>query len=425
MNNKVTKTTLDNGLTVVLKEMHHAPVASFWVWYRVGSRNEKPGTTGIAHWTEHMMFKGTPGFPGGTLDRRVSREGGRWNAFTGMDYTAYYETMPSDRIDLAIKLESDRMVNTIMTEEETESERTVIISERHMNENRPMFHLYEEIQAAAFRVHSYHHEVIGDEVDLEQMTRDDLYNFYQRHYAPNNATVVAVGDFDTDEMLVKIKSHFGDLEPKEAPEPIHRQEPPQKGERQVTVRGAGDTSYLVYAYKAPSANDPDFIPFALLNAAFSGGGSLGIGSSTTNKSSRLYRALVSAEHSIGVYGGMRPTIDPFLYNIIAVLPPDGDMDDLETALDTEIDRLETEPLTEDELKRAIKRTKVAFLQAGESITGQARMIGMSETVMGDYNWFDNALARLETITLEDIERVREKFLSRDTRVVGRYIPQQA
>lgn len=425
MNATVTKTQLTNGLTVVLKEMHHAPVASFWVWYKVGSRNEKPGTTGIAHWTEHMMFKGTPSFPPGTLDGTVSREGGRWNAFTSMDYTAYYETLPSERIELALKLESDRMVNTIMSEEEVASERTVIISERHMAENRPMFHLYEELQAAAFRVHPYHHEVIGDEVDLEIMTRDDLYGFYQRHYAPNNATVVVVGDFETAEMLAKVEHYFGGLEASEPPEPIHRQEPAQKGERSITVNGSGDTSYLVYAYKAPAANDPDFIPLALLNAAFSGGGSLGIGSSTTNKSSRLYKALVSTGNSIGVYGGMRPTIDPFLYNIIAILPPDGEMAMLETVLDAEIDRLSAEPLTADELARAIKRTKVAFVQAGESITGQARMIGMSETVMGDYHWFENTLVALEAVTLDDIERVRAKYLHRDNRTVGRYLPKTA
>ena len=207
MPSNIHKSTLDNGLTVVLKEMHHAPVTTFFVWYRVGSRNEKPGYTGISHWVEHMMFKGTPQFPGGTLDRAVSREGGRWNAFTWLDFTAYYETMPADRIDLALRLEADRMVNTIMEPDITETERTVIISERHMYENYPTFLLSEELQAAAFRVHPYHHEVIGDEVDLTTMSREDLYQHYRRFYAPNNAIAVAVGDFDTGKMLARITEH--------------------------------------------------------------------------------------------------------------------------------------------------------------------------------------------------------------------------
>jgi zinc protease len=315
------------------------------------------------------------------------------------------------------------MVHTIMTAAETDSERTVIISERHMYENQPMFLLYEEVQAAAFRVHPYHHEVIGDEIDLETMSRDDLYRFYRRHYAPNNATIVVVGDFETEKMLASITSYFGDIRPQESPDPVVRQEPPQKGERQTTVRGPGETAYLMYAYKAPAATHPDYFPLALLNAAFSGGGSLGMfGSSTSNKSSRLYRALVSAELAVGVSGGITPTIDPFLYNILAIVRPGVPIGDVETALDAEIDRLKTEPLTQDELDKALKRAKVQFVQASESITGQAQMIGMSEAVVGDYQWFETALDKLAAVTLDDIERVRDTYLRKDNRTIGRYLP---
>ncbi|MGB1250436.1 MAG: M16 family metallopeptidase [Candidatus Promineifilaceae bacterium] len=421
--NGVLKTQLDNGLTVVLKEMHHAPVASFWVWYNVGSRNEIPGITGSAHWVEHMMFKGTETMPGEQMDRAVSRIGGQRNAFTWMDYTAYYQTVPSAHIDLALDIESDRMVNTIMSEEATESERTVILSERHMYENRPTFLLFEELQATAFRVHPYHHETIGDEVDLISMNRDDLYEFYRRYYAPNNATIVAVGDFDSADLLGKIEAKFGGLDSAEPPTPITRIEPPQRGERQTTVRGPGDTTYLIYAYKAPNAEHPDYFPLALLNAAFSGGGSVGnFGGGTTNKSSRLYESLVSNELAVAVQGSMSPTKDPFLLNVIAVARPGVSIDDLEVAMDAEIDRLGTEPLTQKELDKAIKRTKVTFIRAGESITAQARMMGMAETVMGDYDWFNKAVDKLEQVTLEDIERVRAEYLRRDNRTVGRYLP---
>jgi zinc protease len=421
--NSVLKTRLPNGLTVVLKPMHHAPVASFWIWYRVGSRNERPGHTGIAHWVEHMMFKGTPHFPPGTLDRTVSREGGRWNAFTWLDFTAYYETLPADRIDLALRLESDRMVNTIMTGEATESERTVILSERHMYENQPMFLLGEELQAAAFRVHSYHHEVIGDEADLLTMSRDDLYQFYQRYYAPDNATAVVVGDFDPQEMLAKINDHFGRLPAANAPAPVIRPEPPQRGERQVTRHGPGDTTLLMHAWKAPAANDPDYYPLALLNAAFTGGGSLGMfGGGGSNKSSRLYRALVSADLAVAVHGSVTPTIDPYLITIVCVLHPAADLAALESALDAEIGRLATHPLTIEELGKARKRARVQFVRAGESITGQAQLLGMGEAALGDYAWAEKALARLEAVTLDDIERVRARWLNSATRTVARYVP---
>ncbi|HRO25361.1 MAG TPA: pitrilysin family protein, partial [Promineifilum sp.] len=224
MSSAITKTQLGNGLTVLLKEMHHAPVATFMVWYRVGSRNEIPGRTGISHWVEHMMFKGTPTFPGAAMERMISREGGFWNAFTWLDYTAYYETMPSDRIDLALQLEADRMINTMMSPEEVESERTVILSERSMYENQPNFLLDEELTAAAFRVHPYHHEVIGDAVDLRSMTREDLIAHYRRHYSPTNAIAVVVGDFNMAEMLSRIDELYGAIPGGEATAPVVRDE---------------------------------------------------------------------------------------------------------------------------------------------------------------------------------------------------------
>ena len=340
----VTKTTLANGLTVVLKEMHHAPVTSFMIWYRVGSRQEIPGITGISHWVEHMMFKGTPTFPDGTLDRLVSREGGHWNAFTWVDFTAYYETMPANRIDLALQLEADRMVNTIMTEEEVESERQVILAERGMYENDPRFSLNEELTAAAFRVHPYHHEVIGDTADLLSMTREDLVAHYQRYYAPNQAIAVVVGDFETAVMLEKITHYFGAIPAGEAMPAITRQEPPQKGERRVIVEEPGDAPYLTLAYRAPAATHPDYFPLTLLNAAFAGGSSLGMfGGAGSNKSSRLYKALVTTELAAGAYGGLTPTIDPHLYTISAVVNNGRSLAEVEAALDAEIERLASAP----------------------------------------------------------------------------------
>ena len=424
MTNSIQKTILGNGLTVVLKEMHHAPVASFMVWYRVGSRHEKPGVTGVSHWVEHMMFKGTPAFPNGSLDGLVSREGGFWNAFTWVDFTAYYETMPVNKIELALQLEADRMINTIMTPEEVESERTVIISERQMYENDPSFQLNEELNAIAFRVHPYHHEVIGDMADLTTMNRDDLHGHYRRHYVPNNAIIIGVGDFDQNEMLRQIEAQFGSLPPGEPAAPITRQEPSQKGERRVVVQGPGDTAYLTAAYRAPNAAHPDYLPLVLLNAAFAGGSSLGMfGSGGSNKSSRLYKALVNSELAASAYGSLTPTIDPFLYTINAVVQAGRSLAEVEAALDAELARLESTPITKEELAKALKRAKAEFVLAGESITGQAQLLGMTEAVIGDYQWYETVLERLNQITLEDIDRVRASYLRPSQRTIGWYEPE--
>src|SRR5574341_650995 len=239
--NGVLKTKLKNGLTVLIKEVHHAPVANFWMWYRVGSRNEVPGITGVSHWVEHMQFKGTPTYPASELDKLISREGGQWNAFTFIDWTAYYEVMPAEKIALGIDLEADRMVNSEFDPEEVASERTVIISERSGSENSPSWLLYEEVIAAAFRVHPYHHAIIGDLADLQTMTRDDLYNHYRRNYAPANATAVLVGDVDAKKMLALIKDKFGGIPAGEPASEVNRPEPPQYGERRVAVNREGNT----------------------------------------------------------------------------------------------------------------------------------------------------------------------------------------
>ncbi len=420
----ITKARLNNDLTVVLREMHHAPVASFWIWYRVGSRNERPGLTGASHWVEHMMFRGSPEFPPGSLDRLVSREGGRWNAFTTHDFTAYFETLPSDRIELALRLESDRMVNATVAEEDVDAERTVIISERHMYENQPMFLLREELMAVAFRIHPYHHEIIGDETDLEMMTREDLYQHYRRYYNPSNAIVVAAGDFDSDLMLSEIERYFGHIPAGEDSQPQIRPEPPLRGERRVTVNGPGDTAYLAYSFRVPEATHDDFYPLVLLDAAYAGGGGIGhFGGGTTNKSSRLYKALVATDLAVAVSGSMSPSIDPYLYTIFAIARPGRSLAEIESALEDELDRLGQEPLTQDELDKAIKRARAAYVLAGESVTGQAQMIGMAEAVAGDYRWYENTLDALSSVTLDDIERVRRTYLRRQNRIVGLYEPE--
>jgi zinc protease len=231
-----------------------------------------------------------------------------------LDYTAYFETLPAQHLELALRIEADRMVNAIFDPEEVESERTVIISERQGAENSPMFWLDEAVQAAAFRVHGYHHEIIGDMADLQTMTRDDLYAHYKRYYMPNNAVAVCVGSFDTEALLKQIEAHYGAIPAGTPPKLFVRPEPEQMGERRVRVERPGGTALIEAAYRAPAATDPDWFKLDLINSLLCGPSGLG-GGSIDNKTSRLYRALVERGLAASVDGSLMPTIDPFLYTI--------------------------------------------------------------------------------------------------------------
>jgi len=418
----VLKAVLPNGLTVILKENHNAPVVTFWAWYRVGSRHERTGITGISHWVEHMLFKGTPRFPAGSADRYVSREGGVWNGGTWLDFTYYFETMPAEKFEVALELESDRMANGQFKPREVASERTVIISEKQGSENNPRHLLSEEVQAAAFKAHGYGHETIGHLCDLQSMTRDDLYNHYRTYYAPNNAVVVAVGAFKADEALAQINRRFGKIKRGPAMPPYTVVEPEQRGERRVTVEGPGQTAYVELAYHAPAAQDPDFPALVALDAILAGASGLSIfGGGATNASSRLYKALVDTELATEVGGSVIPTVDPYLYSLSATVRNGHTPAEVEAAFDREIDRAVDERVQAEELAKAIKQAKAQFAYGSESVTNQGFWYGWSE-VFADYRWFETYLDRLAAVTVEDVQRVARKYLRRSNRVVGHYLP---
>jgi zinc protease len=415
-------TRLRNGLEVRLKEIHTAPLATCWVWYRVGSRNETPGKTGISHWVEHMQFKGTPSFPAGVLDRAISRNGGVWNAFTWLDWTAYLETLPADRIKMALELEADRMQNSLFDVDEVESERTVIIAERQGHENEPTFRLAEEVQAASFRVNSYHHEVIGDMVDLQSMTRDDLFAHYRRHYVPSNAVLVVAGDFRIRRMLDQIREIFGPLPKAPAPQHMSRPEPPQSGERIVNVSGPGETHYLKIAYHAPAADDDDFLPLTVLGSVLAGASSFNFfAGGISNKTSRLYRALVDGEVAASVQGGLAASIDPYLYNVHITVRPDRTPEQALAVLDQEMARIREAPIDEDELSKAIKQARALFAYSSESITNQGFWLGFTE-MFADGSWYESYLDRLAEVTPKMAWEIAQKYLVDSNRVIGFYRP---
>ncbi|MFP4321940.1 MAG: M16 family metallopeptidase [Anaerolineales bacterium] len=423
MAHDVTRHVLDNGMVVLLKETHSAPIISWWVFYRVGSRNEYTGQTGISHWVEHMMFKGTQKFPAGYLDKEIERNGGIWNAQTSFDYTAYFETLPADRIGLALEAEADRMMNAAFDAQEVESERTVIISERQGAENNPLFWLGEEVQAAAFRVHPYHHMIIGDMADLETMTRDDLFNHYKRFYVPNNAIAVAVGDFNSADMLAQIQQVYGDLPEGNVPDDLVRAEPPQSGERRVDVERPGSTQFLELLYRAPAVTDDDWFAFTALDSVLGGPSGPG-GGNIDHKTSRLYKGLVETGLAVEISSHLYMSKDPFGYNITVVVRDDRTLDETQAALDDLLDGLAENPITQAELDKAKKQARAAFAYATENATGQARWLGYAE-MLGDYRLFTEFVDRLEAVTLADVNRVAGQYLRRNQRTMGRFIPQDA
>lgn len=415
-------TLLDNGMTVIVLPQHEAPIGTFWVWYRVGGRNEVAGVTGVSHWAEHMLFKGTQRYGKGEIFKQITAAGGSLNGFTWIDYTAYYETLPIDRIDLAIDIEADRMVNARFDPEEVASERTVIISERQGNENSPGFLLNEEMAAAAFKAHPYGQGVIGYMSDLETMTRDDLYNHYRTYYRPNNAVAVFVGDLSTDDAISRIEAKFGALERGPEIPTVRTREPDQFGERRVTVNRPAPNRVLSVAHRAPHAASEDLPALIVADAVLSGGKPMGFGGGAAmGRSSRLYRALVATGLASSAGSSVSMSIDPYLFGASATLRPDSDREQIEETLFGELARLRDDPVGEDELGRAIKQIRAQYTYGQQSVSSKAYLLGSLATVAPERT--PQALIEaIVAVTPDDIQRVAETYLNDQRRTVGWLIP---
>ncbi len=409
----VTEKVLPNGLRVLLKEEHKAPVVTFQVWYRVGSRNERLGTTGMSHLLEHMMFKGTKKHGPKTFSQTVQRNGGNDNAFTSKDYTAYFETFAADRIGISLDLESDRMQNLLLEPKEFLSEREVVKEERRMRyEDDPVNTMVEQMTSVAFSAHPYQWPVIGWMADINSITRDELYDHYRTYYAPNNATIVVVGDFDTKMLLPRIEKYFGAI-PKGPPVPtVTAVEPKHLGERRVIVKKQAELPAVFAGYNVPTLKHPDSYALEVLQGILSSG-----------KSSRLYKSLVY-EKQLALYAGGdydNISTDPNLFYIYAGVMPGKTADEVERALYVEIDKLKSEPVSDEELQRAKNQIEASFIMGQDSIFYQAMLLGQFETV-ADWKLLEKYVPSIRAVTREDVMRVAKEYFNEDNRTVGILVP---
>ncbi|MDA8078121.1 MAG: pitrilysin family protein [Nitrospiraceae bacterium] len=404
---------LENGLKVLILEDHKAPTATFQIWYRVGSRDEKTGKTGLSHLLEHMMFRGTTKYGPKTFSQTIQRAGGTDNAFTSHEFTGYFELLASDRIGLPVEMEADRMQNLILTPEAVLAERDVVMEERRLRyEDDPQNLVNEELLATAFKNHPYRWPVIGWMSDLKTLTPDDLVNHYRTYYAPNNAVIIVVGDVKADEMLGRIKDAFSGI-PRG---PVIREsavaEDPQYGEKRIFVKKEAELPYIVMAYKAPDIKQEDGYALEVLGSVLSGG-----------KSSRMYKSLVYdkqvALSAWANYDGMYR--DPFLFFFGATAAHGKKIEDVEAALAAEIEKIRKEPPTDREVLKAKNQIEASFIMEQDSIYMQARTIGHFEMI-GGWRLIDTYLEGIRKVTPEQARQAAEKYLVNEKKTTGILIP---
>jgi zinc protease len=416
---------LPNGLKVVVREVHTAPLVSVWCWYRVGSRDEGPGMTGASHWVEHMNFKGTLNIPREQMKGIVERFGGMWNGYTWIDQTTYVETAGRAALDHMLFIEAERMANGLYEPAECESERTVVISELQGGENDPDQLLDIEVTAAAFRAHPYSHPTIGWLDDLRAMTREDLYAHYRRFYIPNNATLVIVGDVDGDDVIGRAERHFGAIPAGAEPPRIRVVEPAQLGERRVTIEREGTTGYVKLAFHAPAATDADFFPLLVLDSVLTGAKGVNLWSSfrvaPPQRKARLYQALVERGLASAVSGAIMPTAEPFLYTLSLTALEGVPLEAVEAAALDEIERLRREGVRPDEVQRARRQLGARLVFENDSVTNIAHQIGYFETVAGP-DYFGAMQSRIEAVTAEQVWQVATRRLAPATRTTGWFLP---
>lgn len=419
MNTKEFK--LDNGLKIVVREDHRAPVAVAQIWYKVGSADEVSGTTGISHVLEHMMFKGTKKYPLESYSELVSDNGGRNNAFTSDDFTAYYIEMDASKLDLSFELEADRMQNLSFRPEDFEKELNVVKEERRLRtDDNPQQITYERFVAASNTAGPYYHPVIGWMNDIEQLTVEDVYDWYKNWYGPNNAVLVVLGDVDPDEVFALAKKHFGSIDKPAKKMTKTSKRVPSLGETRLSIKIPAKLPYLLMGFDAPSAmtvsEEEAYVPYALMvaDAALSGG-----------SSARFAKHLVR-EQEIAVAASAY--YDPFkrfnsLFILSGIPAQDHTLEDLETAVWLQLDRLKNELLSEQELEKLKTQIVANEIFEKDSMSEQATMLGAFESVGMSWRDADAYVDKIKKVSAEQVQKVAQQYFNRDAITVATLIPQ--
>lgn len=405
---------LDNGLKLLVKEDHRAPVMVSQVWYKVGASYEPDGITGVSHVLEHMMFKGTETYPPGEFSRIIAENGGSENAFTSQDYTTYFQRMEKSRLPISLELEADRMRRLQLQDEEFQKEIKVVMEERRMRtDDKPTALTYEQFVAAAYVASSYRSPTIGWMNDLENMELNDLADWYRRWYAPNNATLVVVGDVDPQEVLALAKKHFGPLKPEKIAPPKPRVEPPQLGRRSVTVQVPAEVPYTIMGYKVPVllTADEDWEPYALevLAGILDGGDSARLAKELVRGS----RIVTNAGAGYDLYSRQAG-----LFLLDATPAAEHTVEEAQQALFEQVKRLQDRPVTRDELDRVKSQVVASDVYEQDSIFYQGMKIGQLETVGLDWRLADQYVERINAVTAEQLQAVARKYLVEKTLTVA-------
>ncbi len=413
---KITETILKNGLKVIILEDHKSPVVTFQIWYRVGSVDEPKGKTGISHLLEHMMFKGTSMAESKEFSRLIQKMGGIDNAYTTRDYTAYFQLLPSNSLDLPLRFESDRMRNLLLDPHDLDYERSVVMEERRMRyEDDPEASLYETLLLTAFSAHSYRTPVIGFMSDLKSITRDDILNHYINFYSPENAFIIVAGDVKSDSIISEIKKYFEHIESSFIKKNTDiTEEPQQRGEKRVYLKKNAELPYIIMSFKAPSFPEPDAIALDLLSTILSG------------KSGRLYRRLIIEEELAVSVDASFSSLNryPFLFFIDAVPKMGVDAERVEKAIIEVLEEIKRDGVTHREMEKAKNQLLSSLIMSIDSVYSMARLLGSFE-ILGNWRLLYKYMEMVMSLKKEDIQIAMKRYLNDDFRTTGILVPVKA
>jgi len=408
--------TTPNGMKVLVDEDPTIPNVALYTFFRVGSRNEHEGITGISHFFEHMMFNGAKKYGHGEFDKTLELAGGSNNASTSNDLTTYQDWFPAPALETVFDLEADRIENLAFDPAVIKSEREVVYSERRLRtDNSNPGLLNEQLNAAAYTAQAYHWPVVGWPTDIEAWTLEDLKSYHAMGYSPNNATMVVVGAVKAEEVFRLADKYIGPIPTHDTPPPVRTKEPVQLGERRVTINKFAQAPLLEIGYHAVDAKSPDFVALQMADNILS-----------TGQSSRMYRSLVDGQQlAANVRTSVRATIDPSLFEISAQPRKGVPVEKLEAAIYTELTKLQTEGPSPEELQKAKNQSIAAYYRSLQSIANRAQVIGQQEVIFGDYHRLSKVEAQINAVTAADIQRVMKQYLQPTNRTVATLIPTAA